>query len=493
MSDVGNGVILIITDDKMKAFFTVREPQLVNEKLIYDMLQEKEVKHGLDKRVLEHLINNPAEGTYLIANGTPPREGRDGYVQYLFTSQTPRANKQDEQNVDFREVFDVPSVNAGTVLAVYHPAEKGENGQTVTGQVITPRKVMELRLQAGKGAVLSKDGMTVSSAINGRPRVQKRGGNIIVSVDAVYQHEGDVDIKSGNLRFNGDVIVTGNVMENMIVDVQGNLQVLGFISRAEVKVQKNLQVMKVITASRIQVGGKTASLGAAKKELQEIAKTINLLNKTAKQAYIRLQQTRRNIQFGQVVMTLLDKKFAHLGGQVRHLRELIGKREQNAPQELKDVLVDLKKVSGFNALALHNLDGVQKSIAKALAYLDSLSGEPAHVIANSVTSSQIEATGDIKITGQGAFNSQLNCQGAITIKGVFRGGQMYALNGINAGEIGGPMGVTTLARTETGCTIKARRAYTGTVLQIGHRIYKVTRDVNMLLARINSEGDIVLH
>ncbi|WP_347491437.1 DUF342 domain-containing protein [Desulfoscipio sp. XC116] len=493
MSDEVNDVLLIITDDKMKAFFTVREPESVNKELIDKLVRDKGVKYGIDQQVLDDLIKSPNEGTFLFATGTPSIEGKDGYMQYLFSSRVVRSNEQDQQNVDFREVFDVPSVTANTVLAVYHPAVKGKDGRMVTGQVIPARKVMELTLRAAKGTVLSNDGMTVSSKIKGRPWAQKKGANVIVGVDAVYQHEGDVDIKSGNLRFHGDVVITGNIMENMIVDVQGNLRVQGFISRSNVKVKGSLEVMKVITAGKIVAGGSTVSLSAVEKELRKIEQSINSLNATTLQLMGKLRQNRPNIQYGQVAMTLLDKKFNYIGRQVRGLAGLVNKQKQKPPEEVQDAIQALNRVSGFKVLALQNLDEVLNSIASALALLDSLSDESAHVVANSVWNSEIEATGDIKITGQGGFNSRLNSLGTITIKGVFRGGDMYAQNGVNAGEIGGPMGITTTVRTEKGCQIKARRVYVGTVLQIGSCVCKINQENSMVLARVNEKGELILH
>lgn len=302
-----------------------------------------------------------------------------------------------------------------------------------------------------------------------------------------------MDIKSGNLRFHGDVTVTGNVMDNMIVDVQGNLRVQGFISRSNIKVKGSLEVIKVVTAGKIVAGGSTVSLSAVEKELRKIEQSINSLNAATLQLMGKLRQTRPNIQYGQVVMTLLDKKFNYIGRQVRGLVELVNKQKQKPPEEVQDAIQALNRISGFKALALQNLDEVQKNVASALALLDSLSHESAHIVANSVWNSEIEATGDIKITGQGAFNSRLNSLGTITINGVLRGGDMYAQKGINAGEIGGPMGITTTVRTEKGCLIKARQVYVGTVLQIGSYTYKVNRENSMVLARLNEKGEIVLH
>lgn len=170
-----------------------------------------------------------------------------------------------------------------------------------------------------------------------------------------------MDIKSGNLRFHGDVTVTGNVMDNMIVDVQGNLRVQGFISRSNIKVKGSLEVIKVVTAGKIVAGGSTVSLSAVEKELRKIEQSINSLNAATLQLMGKLRQTRPNIQYGQVVMTLLDKKFNYIGRQVRGLVELVNKQKQKPPEEVQDAIQALNRISGFKALALQNLDEVQKT------------------------------------------------------------------------------------------------------------------------------------
>ena len=45
-------------------------------------------------------------------------------------------------------------------------------------------------------------------------------------------HEGDVDLKSGNLRFKGDLEVVGNIVEGMAVECWGNLYVQGNVAGA---------------------------------------------------------------------------------------------------------------------------------------------------------------------------------------------------------------------------------------------------------------------
>lgn len=496
MSTAKDDITLLITEDKLKAFVTVRTEEateVLKRDFLEKLLQEKKVKHGIDQNMLDELIKNPRPGTYVIAAGKPARNGKDGYVQYLFSAQKAHQNAEDVKNIDFREIFNVPSVNANSVLAVYHPAEKGENGVAVTGEAIPCRKVVELNLRAGNGAALSKDGRAVTSTISGRPWVQKRGKHVVVGVDAVYRHDGDVDIKSGNLRFNGDVTVSGNVTENMIVDITGNLKVFGFISRATVNVGGNLEVVKVITAGKVTVGGEAVYQNKIKQQLTRMKKTIDELDAMARQIMGRLNTDNNNVQYGQVIMTLLDKKFPLFGKQVQELFEHVQNREQQLPAELINALQAIKAISGINALKIKSLHDVQESITEAVKYLDTVTNSSANVIVNSIWNSEIEATGDINITGQGAFNSFLTALGTINIKGVFRGGELVARGNVQAGEIGAPMGVKTLVRTSEGGTIKAKRVYNGTILQIGTRVYPVREDRNMVLARINENGDIILH
>ncbi len=492
MADSETAVTLIITDDKLKAFVTVRDESLVSESLLDRLIKEKDVKFGIDRGALNDLIQNPRKGTFIIAQGRPPKEGKDGYMQYLFTSR-PARKEQTEENVDFREIFDVPSVNANTILAIYHPAVKGEDGIGVTGQPLPARPVVELAVRAGKGASLSRDGLFVTSTTNGRPWVKKQGRNVTVGVDPVYQHDGDVDIKSGNLRFNGDVVITGNVTENMIVEVSGNLRVMGFVSRAIVNVGGNLDILRVVTASKINAGGTTASYNKIENKLREIQKAVSGIDAKARVLMNNLARRKQKVQFGQVLITLLDRQYSGFGKQVKEFEALVKGHGSNAPAEFNKLIKALSTMCGIKAMSLTSLKDVQQSIAESLAFLESLNKEPSNIVANSVWNSEIHATGDVKITGQGSFNSIVTSLGAVEIMGVFRGGEIYARKGIRAREIGGPMGVKTIAKTQEGSMIKASRVYNGTVLQIGHRIHTVKRDENMVLARLDEHGDIVLH
>jgi len=490
--EANNSIALAISEDELTARLIIADENLLSEKSLYNLLQEQGIKYGINQEITDDLLKKPRKGSFDIANGKPPREGQDGYVQYMFTKPAPRETEQNEIRIDFREVFNVPSVNAKTVLAVYHPAVQGEDGMTVTGQVIPAQKAIDLSLKTAKGAEFSADGRTVSSTINGRSWELTRGKDVIIGVDVVYWHQGDVDIKTGNLRLLGDVVITGNVMENMIVNVTGNLKVDGFISRAQINVGKNFESEKVITASMVSAGGVMASYGKLENQIREITKVIESLDILIVQLMDKLPQSNKNITIGQLIMVLLQKKFTSFSSQVQLFCNEVKKIGPQAPPELVEAGTALTAFHGINVLSIKSLEDIKKSAADAVTFFDILTRESAHISAHSVWNSELEATGNIIIGGQGAFNSKLTAQGAIEIIGVFRGGEMYAREGVKAGEIGGSMGIKTLVRTDDGKFIKARRLFNGSILQIGNRTYTARRDYDMVLARVNEHGDVVL-
>ena len=91
----------------------------------------------------------------------------------------------------------------------------------------TPREVV---LSAGEGAILTKDGKRVVATRSGRPTMSRRRNKFKVSVVNELVHAGDVDLSSGNIGFKGDVLILGNVTENMLVESKQDIKINGLVS-----------------------------------------------------------------------------------------------------------------------------------------------------------------------------------------------------------------------------------------------------------------------
>ncbi|MBF0243605.1 MAG: DUF342 domain-containing protein, partial [Desulfamplus sp.] len=123
-------------------------------------------------------------------------------------------------------------------------------GSTVTGIEIPAPTPVDVTLSCGKGAVISKDGLTVTAAVNGRPDLAI-GGRISVMHEKVV--EGNVDFKTGNIIFGGDVSVNGTLLPGFSVTAD-NLTV-NDINEGLVNVENNIIVKNNIINADIHSGG----------------------------------------------------------------------------------------------------------------------------------------------------------------------------------------------------------------------------------------------
>jgi hypothetical protein len=156
---------------------------------------------------------------FCVARGLSPENGQDGHIQYHFEPRIAEKVWQEDESlkVNFRERNEINNVYEGDVLAELVPPSAALDGRNVLGHPIRAQRGKAARLLAGKNVVLSADGSRAFSKING---AAKEVGNRI-SVDAVQTIQGDLDFKSGNVDFAGDVVVFGTEKETFKIEAGG--------------------------------------------------------------------------------------------------------------------------------------------------------------------------------------------------------------------------------------------------------------------------------
>jgi uncharacterized protein len=154
----------------------------------------------------------------------PPCPGEDGKVVNLFASLGQAGPKlRQDGTADFREVDGVAQVKSGTTLARLQPPGPGIPGRDAQGNPVPAPAGKPAQLPAGPGTCISEDGQSLIAACDGMLVV--RGGAIGVS--AVMELEKGVDFRTGNIRFDGDVRVKGNVAEGFRIEAGGDIRVEG--------------------------------------------------------------------------------------------------------------------------------------------------------------------------------------------------------------------------------------------------------------------------
>ena len=223
-----------LTPDKMQAVGRFYPPsldgQLMNDIEIMNSLMKAGVKYGIDKdSINSFLLSRRYCEDIILAKGLKPEEGRDAVITYHFnTDNTLKPKSNEDGSVDFHQLDMISPTKKGDVLATLVPSVLGKTGKDVCGVAIQPKKVATRILRHGKDIHLSEDGLTMYSDVDGH--VVLTDNRVFVS--NTYEVFGDVDASTGDIVYEGNVLVKGNVNSGYSIDAKGDIIVNGVVEGA---------------------------------------------------------------------------------------------------------------------------------------------------------------------------------------------------------------------------------------------------------------------
>lgn len=243
--------IIDIVDSEMRAFMTVRPPGPGGCDLSFEdymsILRQNAVTMGINEPFLIEFADKPLYNQRVcVAIGQKELNGMDAYLEYYFETDRSKVRiLTDERTgqVNLKELNLIQNVTQGEKLAKKNDAQEGEDGFTVTGRLLTANSGKDTAIQLGKNVKLAEDGCTIVAEING----QLVFSNGKINVEMVYIVDGSVNLKTGNISFLGNVIVTGNVEEGFSVRAVGSVEVHGTVNRAMIDAGGDLIVNAGIT------------------------------------------------------------------------------------------------------------------------------------------------------------------------------------------------------------------------------------------------------
>ena len=290
-----------------------RFPPLTWNELLQE-LERQGIKYGIDWEACSRGVTSCTEGEIVIAQGTPPKTGDDGGVELLFhnASKVP-ISTEEEEIIDFRERYVFTSVVEGEILAIKHPPGLSTPGTSVKGDMILPPPPKDVALVAGEGVVLTKDGKRAVAARAGRPVASKTRDAVRVSIIPELVNDGDVDLSSGNINFNGDVLISGNVEEGMEVKSGGNIRIGGLVSRAKIQAMGSIWIRGNILSSVVIAGVTASFIEGIISHVRTLADGLTKLTLAIEQlyGYSGLRHSLQN-KTGQLLYLLINDKFNYL-------------------------------------------------------------------------------------------------------------------------------------------------------------------------------------
>lgn len=234
-----------ITPDKMQVyakFYAASEggDEVTAGEILRD-LAAKGIKCGIkEDEIRQFLQHKEYCEDILIAEGVPPVQGRDAYIDYQFnTDKKAKPTLKEDGSVDFFNLNILNHCKKGDVLAVLHKEEPGKDGSNLFGERIKPADVKTAVLKFGNNIELSEDGMTITSLVDGH--VELVEGSVFVSDMLVVEN---VDNSTGNIDYEGTVQINGNVTTNFEVRAHGDIVVKGVVEGAVLHADGNIVIAR---------------------------------------------------------------------------------------------------------------------------------------------------------------------------------------------------------------------------------------------------------
>ncbi|GAB6137631.1 DUF342 domain-containing protein [Halanaerobaculum tunisiense] len=235
-----------ISDDQLQAYLDYIPPlggKKYSVSEIIEQVKEAGVVYGLqEEKLQEEFVVDQELESFLIAQGEEPTSGEQGKIDLEFNTnrQDRKVNLKEDGTADFYNLNRIINVEFGDPLAEKIPPKEGTPGTAVTGEEIQPEPVEEAELPVGENVTVSQDGSLLRADMEGQVVYDKQ----TISVAKIHEINGNVDLSTGNIDFNGSVVVNGDIEDGMSVQAEGNVQVNGCVYNAQVEAGGQIIVKK---------------------------------------------------------------------------------------------------------------------------------------------------------------------------------------------------------------------------------------------------------
>lgn len=430
-------------------------------------IEQKSIVANLDIGAIQRELERPTYQPVVVARGKAVVPGKDAGLELYFAQQVESHFFEIGGSIDFRNHLHIPSVSRGEVIAKKIPMEQGIPGFDVFGNVLIPPAPKDVMIVVKSTVELTPEGEIVALK-EGRPRIT---GDKIKTFDisTSYIISGNVDIETGNIVFSGDVIVQGDVTDNMIIESLGNVYIYGGVYNATITATGSINVRENVMGSRLYSGYFGVMFNRLYHSSRLLSEYVEKLLAACRMLELALQSKRQQaIRFGQIVLLLVEDKFKEIPATIKELLVVIAniqhlKKEQY--QKLKEMSelflqpTKLLEAASYNAVQsyLALLQETHQEVAR-------MQEESVEITINQCHNSELKSNGDIVIQREGVLLSNLYSAGNITFVhdyAICRGARLEAGGSISAQIVGGQTGAHTLLKATR--QVSVRKMYGGRV------------------------------
>lgn len=255
-AEIRHAVVTInVSTDKMTAKAQIEMPWGGNIASVDTIKQECKIKgvcFGLKRSKVEALLEHGFDAhpgeifESVIAVGKEPKHGKSAYFKplvELFSDKIRKPTEMDDGKVDLKDLGEIETVKPGEKIYQKIPLTVGIDGRNVLGDVIPANPGKDTQLEVSAGTLVDPNDENVLLA-------NKEGLARLIDnrmeVDDVYTLV-ELTPKQGHVRFNGSVIVLGDVSPEMKIIASGDVLISGFVESASIRCRGELTVLSGVS------------------------------------------------------------------------------------------------------------------------------------------------------------------------------------------------------------------------------------------------------
>ena len=231
------GISVEIAKDGMSAFATIHPPKKgAAPPVLQDVLDELDhagVVFGIDQEGIQRTLSRRVYDKPIpVAAGREPVFGRAHRIEYHFNVNRGKPYlAMDFGRINLKELNFIDNRKEGELLAELVPPVAAMDGAKVTGETIPAESDSEVvQLQPGLNTLLSPDCTKLYAQCDGNVRILK--GKILVEPVIFVKN---VNFETGNVRFDGSVVIEGSIADGFVVEAGGDIQVGNSVGKATLK------------------------------------------------------------------------------------------------------------------------------------------------------------------------------------------------------------------------------------------------------------------
>ncbi len=313
-------------------------------------------------------------------------------------------------------------------------------------------------------------------------------------------HRGDVNLTSGNIRFQGDIDIIGNITDSMVAESKGKMMITGICSKATVNAGHSTIIKGNVFSSNISAGKSNMIVAELAKDLEQINDSLDSILFSIKQIVLatsKRNQEQEKINLTQIMKMLFEQKYKLVIPSLKAFVRKVSRYEHIIDESWLELTKSIyQKFIMISGNGFQNLDELIGLIERMVLQHELASTAPdpdSTITIPYALNSRLYSSGDIYIEGQGLYNCIVQAGRDIKVKGLVRGGQLVSNTFIQVEEVGSDTGVKTSIEVGRNGQIRLGKVYPNTAIHVGNRLHTFNEMSTNVYARLSESGELMIH